>query len=397
MFRNKEVLRPSYTPEELPHRTTQINQLATILVAALRGETPSNVFIYGKTGTGKTAVTRFVGKELQRTGQEKDKNVFFIYINCELVDTQYRVLTHIANHFIEDWNDRIPFTGWPTDEVYDKLKKKIDEKDGACIIVLDEIDKLVFKAGDDVLYNLSRINDNLTRAKVSVIGISNDLKFTEFLDPRVKSSLGEEEVIFPPYDALQLQDILKQRAHVAFKEDSLDPSVIPLCAGLAAQEHGDARRALDLLRVAAELAEREGQKVITEKFVRKAQNKIELDRVTEVVRTLPTQSKLVLLSTILGEEQGTKGLTTGEVYDTYRELCQEVHMDVLTQRRVTDLISELDMLGILQARVISKGRYGRTKEIQMSVPLEETKAVLREDPVLEPIVGFSPKKQARLF
>ena len=397
MFRNKEVLRPSYTPEELPHRTAQINQLATILVSALRGETPSNIFIYGKTGTGKTAVTRFVGKELQRTGQEKDKNVFFIYINCELVDTQYRVLTHIANHFIEDWNDRIPFTGWPTDEVYDKLKRKIDEKEGACIIVLDEIDKLVFKAGDDVLYNLSRINDNLAKAKVSVIGISNDLKFTEFLDPRVKSSLGEEEVIFPPYDAVQLQDILKQRAQVAFKEDSLEGSVIPLCAALAAQEHGDARRALDLLRVSAELAEREGQKVIVERFVRKAQNKIELDRVTEVVRTLPTQSKLVLLATILGEESGTKGLTTGEVYDTYRELCQEVHMDVLTQRRVTDLISELDMLGILQARVISKGRYGRTKEIQMSVPIEETKTVLREDPVLEPIVGFSPKKQARLF
>lgn len=397
MFRNKEVLRPSYTPEELPHRHQQINQLATILVAALRGETPSNVFIYGKTGTGKTAVTRFVGKELQRTGQEKDRNVFFIYINCELVDTQYRVLTHIANHFIEDWNDRIPFTGWPTDEVYDKLKKKIDEKDGTCIIVLDEIDKLVFKAGDDVLYNLSRINEGLARAKVSVIGISNDLKFTEFLDPRVKSSLGEEEVIFPPYDAVQLQDILRQRAAVAFKEESLEDSVIPLCAALAAQEHGDARRALDLLRVAAELAEREGQKLISEKHVRKAQNKIELDRVTEVVRTLPTQSKLVLLSTIIGEEQGIKGLTTGEVYDTYRELCQEAHMDVLTQRRVTDLISELDMLGILQARVISKGRYGRTKEIQMSVPIDETKGVLREDPVLEPIVSYSPKKQARLF
>ncbi len=397
MFRNKEVLRPSYTPEELPHRSQQINQLATVLVAALRGETPSNVFIYGKTGTGKTAVTRFVGKELQRTGQEKDKSVYFIYINCEVVDTQYRVLTHIANHFIEDWNDRIPFTGWPTDEVYDKLKRKIDEKDGACVIVLDEIDKLVFKAGDDVLYNLSRINDDLARAKVSIIGISNDLKFTEFLDPRVKSSLGEEEIIFPPYDAEQLKDILKQRASAAFKEETLDEMVIPLCAALAAQEHGDARRALDLLRVAAELAERGGEKLIVEKHVRKAQNKIELDRVTEVVRTLPTQSKLVLLSTIIGEEAGTKGLTTGEVYDTYRELCQEVHMDVLTQRRVTDLISELDMLGILQARVISKGRYGRTKEIQMSVSLEETKTVLREDPVLEPIVGFSPKKQSRLF
>ena len=398
MFKNKEVLRPSYTPEDLPHRSVQVNQLAAILVAALRGETPSNVFIYGKTGTGKTAVTKYVGKELIRTGREKDKVVNFIYINCEVVDTQYRVLTHIANHFIHDWNDRIPFTGWPTDEVYAKLRDKIDERDGATVIILDEIDKLVFKSGDDVLYNLSRINDELKRAKVSVIGISNDLKFTEFLDPRVKSSLGEEEIIFPPYDAEQLQDILHQRAGMAFKDGVLEGAVIPLCAALAAQEHGDARRALDLLRVSAELAEREGVRSIGERFVRKAQNKIELDRVTEVVRTLPTQSKLVLLATILNEEmeEGSAALTTGEVYDTYRELCERAHVDVLTQRRVTDLISELDMLGILQARVISKGRYGRTKEIQMSVPKDETKAVLREDPLLDGVVEFRPNRQARL-
>jgi len=398
MFRNKEVLRPSYTPDELPHRSQQISQLATVLVAALRGETPSNVFIYGKTGTGKTACARYVGNQLRKTAHEMNRNADYIYINCEVVDTQYRVLTHIANHFIHDWNDRIPFTGWPTDEVYAKLRQKIDEKEGATVIILDEIDKLVFKSGDDVLYNLSRINDDLKKAKVSVIGISNDLKFTDFLDPRVRSSLGEEEIIFPPYDAEQLKDILVQRAGVAFKPEALDGAVIPLCAALAAQEHGDARRALDLLRVAAELAERDGSKVVTEKHVRKAQNKIELDRVTEVVRTLPTQSKLVLLAIISGEEnQAESGLTTGEVYDIYRAACEQCHVDVLTQRRVTDLISELDMLGIVNAKVISKGRYGRTKEIAMSVPIEETKAVLREDPLLETVAHFVPRKQQRLF
>ncbi len=384
-------------PDELPHRTTQINQLAAILVGALKGETPSNVLIYGQSGTGKTAVARFVGNELQKTGKEKDQTVFFVYINCQLVDTQYRVLTHIANHFIENWDDRIPFTGWPTDEVYNKLKQKIDEKGGACVIVLDEIDKLVSKAGDDILYALLSINSDLKSAKVSVIGISNDLKFTELLDPRVKSRLGEEEVIFPSYDAVELQDIMKQRAEMAFQGGSLEDSVMPLCAVLAAQEHGDARRALDLLRVAGELAEREGQKSVSEKYVRKAQNKIEGDRVTEVVRTLPTQSKIVLLSAIFGEESGTKSLTTGEVYDTYRELCEEARQDILTQRRVTDLISELDMLGIFRARVVSKGRYGRTKEIELAIPVEETKAVLCEDPVVGPVMGFRPKKQSRLF
>jgi archaeal cell division control protein 6 len=383
LFKNKEVLRHSYTPDELPHRQDQINQLATILVAALRGETPSNIFIYGKTGTGKTAVAKYVGKELAKAGSETNKIINYIYINCEVVDTQYRVLTQIANHFIQSWSDRIPFTGWPTDEVYAKLREKIDDSGGVTVIILDEVDKLVFKSGDDVLYNLSRINGELKKARVNVIGISNDLKFTEFLDHRVRSSLGEEEIIFPPYDARQLEDILHQRAGMSFKDDCLEPSVIPLCAALAAQEHGDARRALDLLRVSGEIAEREGGRKVVETHVRRAQNKIELDRVTEVVRTLPTQSKLVLLAGILSEEAGVKGLTTGEVYDTYAGLCRIANVDVLTQRRVTDLLSELDMMGILNARVISKGRYGRTKEIQLSVPLAETKAVLREDPLLE--------------
>src|SRR5690349_4236584 len=372
-------MRASYTPEDLPHRDNEIRGLGSLLVPALRGETPSNVFIYGKTGTGKTACVKYVGKELSMKGTELGKRVNLIYINCEIVDTQYRVLQNIANHFVpaENWAHRIPFTGWPTDEVYEALRRYVDGwKKGddeqwvrdptrisgeVTIIVLDEVDKL---KGDEVLYNLTRINGDLTQNKVSVIGISNDLKFTEFLDPRVKSSLGEESMIFAPYDAGQLQDILAQRAAMALKEGVLDEPVIPLCAALAAREHGDARRALDLLRVAAELCERDRGPRISEAHVRMAQNKIELDRVSEVVRTLPTQSKLVLLATIIGEEgnreHGIHTLTTGEVFDIYKELCRATGCDVLTQRRITDLIGELDMLGIFTARVISKGRYGRT-------------------------------------
>jgi cell division control protein 6 len=355
--------------------------------------------MYGKTGTGKTAITRFVGKELQRAGQMAGKQVFFIYINCELVDTQYRVLTHIANHFIDKWEDRVPFAGWPTAEVYDQLKKKLEETEGVCIIVLDEIDKLVFKAGDDVLYNLSRLNDGLLRAKVSVIGISNDTRFMEFLDPRVKSSLGEESMVFPPYEARQLEDILTSRAKVAFNDGALDEGVLSECARLAAEEHGDARRALDLLRVAAEIAERNGDNRVSSIHVRRAQHKIELDRTTEVVRTLPTQSKLVLLATLFVEGNGTNSATTGDVYDEYRQLCRAAHFDALTQRRITDLISELDMLGLAQARMISKGRYGRTKEIQLSVPSDELWTVLLEDTLIEPILRRTPRSRrpASLF
>jgi len=444
IFENKEVLRPSYTPDELPHRNEQINQMATILVSALRGDTPSNILIYGKTGTGKTASAKFVSKELESTSQKYEVPCEVEYINCEVTDTQYRVLAQLANKFIEknrtvvedrldeladlragvtdgrrtltdtpfdsldavedrvgtleadlEGMEAVPMTGWPTDRVYSSFFEAVDYHERVVVIMLDEIDKLVEKSGDDTLYNLSRMNSELDNSRISIMGISNDLKFTDFLDPRVKSSLGEEEIVFPPYDANQLRDILQHRADVAFKRNALTEDAIPLCAAFAAQEHGDARRALDLLRTAGELAERGQADTVEEEHVRQAQDKIELDRVVEVVRTLPTQSKIVLFAIILLEKNGVHNINTGEVYNIYKRLCEEIDADVLTQRRVTDLISELDMLGIVNAVVVSKGRYGRTKEISLSVPVGETEAVLLSDSRLGNIEDAQPFVQAR--
>ena len=442
IFEDKEVLRPAYTPRELPHRGDQIDRMATILVSALRGDTPSNILIYGKTGTGKTASAKYVSDELETTSERYDVPCEVEYINCEVTDTQYRVLAQLANKFIEnnraavenrleqleslreqqtpeslaetefdsteqldrtlerlradlDSFEEVPMTGWPTDRVYSSFFDAVDYRERVVVIMLDEIDKLVEKSGDDTLYNLSRMNSELERSKVSIMGISNDLKFTDFLDPRVKSSLGEEEIVFPPYDANQLRDILDYRSEAAFERDALTDDVIPLCAAFAAQEHGDARRALDLLRTAGELAERDDTNHVEETHVRQAQEKIEIDRVVEVVRTLPQQSKLVLFAIILLEKQDVETINTGEAYNVYRQLCEEIDADVLTQRRVTDLISELDMLGIVSAVVVSKGRYGRTKEISLSVPLEETEAVLLSDSRLGDIEEVQPFVQSR--
>jgi len=396
LFVDREAMRPTYMPEILPHRDKEINTLASILVPALKNETPSNVFIYGKTGTGKTAVTKFIGKELLKKGEETGRRVNFIYINCEIVDTQYRLLQNIANHFIDEWAERIPFTGWPTDEVFSKLKQMIEKRGGVTVIILDEVDKL---KGDEALYNLSRINSDLNNARVSIVGISNDLKFTEFLDPRVKSSLGEENLIFPPYDAGELQDILKQRVDIALKQDVVDEDVVPLCSALAAQEHGDARRALDLLRMSAE---RGKALKITKKHVKLAQSKIEIDRIIEVVRTLPTQSKLILLAVLLQEEHNKKtgsagAITTGEVYELYKGLCKKTRTDSLTQRRIADLISELDMLGVITARVISKGRHGRTREIRTSSSSEDIINILHEDEMFKGLSTYKIHGQTRLI
>ncbi len=393
---DRDVLRSSYIPDELPHREEQINQLASILVTALEGQRPSNVLLFGKTGTGKTATIKYIGKEIEKARSDL-RNVHFLYMNCEVVDTQYGVLQNIGNEFIEDFEQRIPFTGWSTERVYNILREKIDEDRRVIVIALDEIDKLVSKSGDDVLYHLCRINDDLKNAKVSVIGISNDLKFTEFLDPRVKSSLSEEKMVFPPYNAEQLRDILGQRSALVFEENVLEPSVIPLCAALAAQEHGDARRALDLLRVAAEIAERNHLPIVNDSDVTKAKNKIEMDCVSEAIRTLPLQSKMILMGVVLSGERGYGKLTTGDLYETYKELSLCTSTAVLTQRRVTDLVSELDMLGLVHARVKSFGRGGRTKEIELSVPQHEAKKSLEEDEILGQLKNYKLRYQTTLM
>ena len=392
IFVNKEVLRPTYVPEKLPHRTEQIKCLADILSAALKGETPSNILIYGKTGTGKTSTVKYVSNELEEMARKRGSNCSLLYINGEMFDTQYRVFAYLARAF----NKRVPMIGWPTDMVYSEFKNGIDAEERCVIVVLDEVDKLASK-GDEALYNLSRINCELNNAKVSLIGISNDLTFTDLLDPRVKSSLGEEEIIFSPYNAEQLKDILYARADKAFNGSTLGDAVIPLCAALAASEHGDARRALDLLRVSGEIAERSGSREVCEEHVRHAIEKLEVNRVAEVVKTLPLQSKIVLSSVlVLNRERSKRRFSSGEVYNMYRKLCNQLDMDALTQRRVTDFVSELDILGLVNAVIVSKGRYGRTKEISLSVPEECVQPVILEDYKLKAISSIRVRTQITL-
>ena len=376
---NKKVLQTNYIPDAMPHRQQQIELLASMLGPALRGEKPSNIFVYGKPGVGKTVCVQYVLKMLEQAAAAKNTPLKTIYINCKLkkiADTEYRIVTELARAA----GVEVPSTGLPTDAVYNKFLAAIDNKSQIVILALDEIDRLVLKAGDDILYNLTRINSELKQAQVSIIGISNDIRFIEAIDPRVKSSLGEEEAIFPPYNAIELKEILEKRSSLAFRPSALAEGVLEKAAAYAAREHGDARRALDLLRVAGEVAERESVEQVLPDHIDKAEQRIEKDRVMDIVSTQPKQSQLVLQA-ILQITNGKK-IETGEIYDKYKELCLQTGQAPLTQRRVSDLIGELDMLGIINAKVISKGRYGRTREVYVAISaelLEKIKTKLQDE------------------
>ncbi len=387
IFKDREVLRHDYLPDNLPHREEQIKRLGETIAPVLKGARSSNIFIYGKTGTGKTAVTKYVLTYLETKAKEFNELVKFCYINCRLTGTEYRVFASLCQSI----GVSVPFTGLSIGEVFDRFRTGLDSSKTLFIIVLDEIDALIKTRGDILLYELTRINEMLHSSKVSLIGISNDLRLKEFLDPRVLSSLSEEEIVFTPYDAGELRNILSERVQIAFCDGALSDGALSLCAALAAAEHGDARRALDLLRVAGEVAERESSDVVVEEHVREAEKHIERNRVVEALRGLTLHSKLVVLSIFHLNRANVHRAITGEIYEVYNELCGELGVTPLTQRRVSTLVNELDAIGLLNAQVISMGRYGRTKKIRLEVTRTLIREVLSNDNRLGRLVKYEPK------
>lgn len=395
LVKDKKVLQTTYIPEQLPHRKAQIERIVSIISIALNGEKPSNIMVYGKTGTGKTAVLNYIGNELRKADPEKER-CYYLYINCEVVDTAYGILYNMMSQFITDIGQKVPFTGWSLEKLYNEACIEIEKKDRVFIVVLDEVDHMISNKGDAIFYYLAKINEHLKKSKVSLIGISNNMKFLELLEPKARSRLGGESMVFPPYSKDQLEDILRERADEVFDKDVLDPGVIPYCAILAAKNDGDARMAIDLLRTSADIAERNGDSVITEAHVKSARNSIELDIVDEAVSTLSFQSKIVLLSIIKNHEMDNKTMITGDVYVTYKEITSILGVSSLTQRRVTDLISELDMMGLINASIRSFGRAGRTKEIKLELP-PDIIARFKADPMFKPLEDYKSPTQTKLM
>ena len=385
LFIDRKAFDHAFEPSNLPHREPEVEALVRNLVDALNGHIPSNMLLYGVPGSGKTVVTRFVLSQLLEKGKQMGQSVQTYEINCRNVDTKYRVVQTLASQLKQRGDYPIPFTGWPTDRVLETLIERMDRVGGVHILVLDEIDNLVARAGSDLLYSLTNLNTILKNARCCIIGISNDLNFTQELDPRVSSRLSQEDVVFHPYGAQEIQDILQERVRMGLKDDSLEGGVIPLCSALAAQEHGDARRALDLLRISVQKAEQRSQTKVDPKHVRLAQSQLEHDQVTPVLKTLPLHQKLVLFCIIINEENGLRNICTGEIFRTYSQACMKISIEPLTPRRISSLLNELDTLGLIMARNVSKGRGGRSKQVNSAIPktIDSIKVLSQNDPQID--------------
>jgi cell division control protein 6 len=383
LIKNRRTLTIDYVPEKLPFRDEETKTIAQTLSVVLKGARPSNLLLFGKPGTGKTAVIKNVVQRLHQKAKDLEIEVTVPFVNAKTANTGYKVLYEIAENMginqEEEKKLQVHFTGLSMGEATDRILDFIQKKKKLhVVLIIDEVDSLVDRNGDDILYNFTRANERISGGGfISLIGISNSLTFKDKLDPRVRSSLSEEEMVFNPYTVEQLQKILADRAKLAFNDDVISSAAINLCAAMAGRENGDARKAIDLLRVAAEIAERERLTNVEEKHVRLAQEKIEKDTNHEVLKNSTTHTKIVILA-IMKSKNGN----TGEVYDIYSSLCNNAEYEPLTQRRITQIISELDQLGLVSSDVVSKGRYGRSQRIKITVPALTIREAFKDDPSL---------------
>ena len=358
IFKDKKPLDHRFLPDNLPHRRDQITSIARYWVEALKGTTPSNITIYGKTGTWKTAAAKFAREQLIDAARDKPVSIKVEYVRCTDFNTEYQVLTYLCQRLGRD----VPNRGWTKGEIVnafrDILKRNVFGRNLILIVILDEVDILLEKDGDGLLYTLTR-TDN-----IAILSISNYLNFKQFIKPRVASSLMDKEIVFPPYDAEQLADILEERSKLAFYENTLEDSVIPLCSAMAAKEEGDARYALDLLESAGDIAIDKGSEKVLGQFVREAKDVIEYNKVKDVIVTLPTQQQRVLAAILKLTQQGEE-ITSGKLFEAYKDISKG---DAVTYRRIFDFINELEMLGIISTNTVSKGRAkGRTNIITLQI------------------------------
>lgn len=413
IFQREEVLREEYHPDDLPERTDEVEDLHMSLAPAARGVGANNVFLHGKAGQGKTAAAKAKLAELQAHAEKESDHLDLTtaYVSCESHDlsTSYKAASRIYQELTG--NNRP--TGHATDVVMDMMFEAMNEVGGTIIIVLDEIDTL----GDDdrILYSLPRaraqdyVEDHVFP---SIIGISNDLQWRDNLSPKVKSSLYDDSVLFSPYDATQLQQILRRRAAKAFRDTELTPidevnadgdpegtvveidqsgqeylfrsgvltdDVIPLVAALSAQDTGDARQAIKYLRKAGELADKHGDDQVGAEHAREAQALVEREAVVEAMREMTTQAHLALAALTALELSGDAPVRAKPIYGVYKSVASRIDADKLGQRRFKDHLRELDMQGIADGEKVTAGSIGGPAwEYQLQVDTEIAVEVLKD-------------------
>lgn len=371
IIQHPELLEIEHVPDEdrIVGREEEIRKVVSALNPGINGRSPHNLVLYGKSGTGKSLVSKHVSSRAQVIAADNDVSLGVAYVDCSQSNTETRVSRTLGKEFNQPavTDLEIIDQGVGTDYYYNKLWSILDECYDVAVVMLDEIDKL---DSDDILMQLSRAGESgkLSECKIGIIAISNKISYHEDLNERVKSSLRERQLVFPPYDANQLREIMEARDD-AFHDGVLTDDVIPLTAAFAAQDHGDARKALDILRNSGELAAEQEDPTVTEDHVRVAREMANVDRFRDLLAGQPQQAQLVVLAVTtlhIESNEARPMIPSREIYDRYRQLAEHMGSDVRSDRRVLDFLKEQVFLDILGNELTGNGwKKGKTRRFYL--------------------------------
>ncbi len=379
VFADAEPLADSYEPENIRKRDEELEKYQRALQPIIDNRPTSNIFLYGKTGTGKTVATKFMLSHLESDAAGYDDvDLATVWVGCENLSSSYQVAVALVNELRhQQGRERISTTGYSQQRVFNLLYDELDSLGGTVVIVLDEIDNIGHS--DDILYGLPRARSNsyVENVRPVIVGISNDFQFRDNLSPKVKDTLAEKEILFPPYDANQLRSILQPRAEKSFHDNVLVDDVVPLCAAFAAQDTGSARQAIRLLREAGELAQADESDSVTEDHVRAAQDELEKNQLHEGMQELTTQGHAVLCALAYHQALDEIPVRSRDLYERYVKICDRLDTDGVSERRVRDHLSDMNMLGLIELNERNEGlSAGRYYEYELNVPLEAVLSVL---------------------
>ena len=347
-------------------RDAEIKELSSHFAAIFRNDHPCHIAIWGKTGTGKTLTLTYFLNLLTEMCRDKKIPIRSVHLDLSNPRPCFRALNDLA--CLLNASKRYE-KGISLEEMMFCIEKKLSDYHGYLVLFIDEVDNVRHDKDNFLTFLVRRLPQQIP-AKLILVLVSNRLDWPDHLDPRVKSFLRLNELVFEPYDALDLQCILRIRVEKALHPKALEEGVIEKIAAMASREHGDARKAVKLLAKSAYLAEKAGSK-ITVGVVDQAAGELETDRYLTLLRTAPSQMQAVMAAVIEARRKSkTHVIGTGQAYDAYNSFCIKAGVRPLTGRVFGDLIAELDLYSLLRSRIISRGRYGRTREIILDLPEE---------------------------
>lgn len=399
MLKTSEQLLSDLIPPEgkFLYREKQGNQFTSALVPLSDGERAMNIFVFGKKGTGKTALTLSKLQELkaytEQENEEREKQVKidYVYVNCGKTSNN-----NDSGIFVEILNklDNKNYTkrGQTKSFGYEEFEKMLERKElDGLVIVLDEVEKLLEYSGDGLLYYLSRIKDNPQnpfKTNVNTIIISNNPRVKHgLMDSRTESSFGRYRVDFLNYDVDQLQGILRQRVDAVFKPGVVKEGVVELIAALEGQEMGDARRCIEILKNCYDIARQRQQGEITRDMVPDAVELMDNNLWVRQVKTLPKKQQVLFFGILELEINQPGELHSHRIYKKYNQVCDSIgypHSDV---RNIQNYLKELALDELIEkVNGYHKGLRRKTMWVKVMVPknmLKRCYGILASDLGLE--------------